>query len=205
MQRRLDRDAVDADVDINAVGVTVRSSQEGRRVRAERLERQVQRRLVAFRAPRVVRAETQPIAPKVTESQLNSRYPAVLVVNRSQFTLTLYKGLRRSKQYRIAVGKVGMETPAGLYSIQNKAVNPDWHVPDSDWAGDLAGKIVKGTDPKNPIKARWMGIYDGAGIHGTDADSSIGTAASHGCIRMRIPEVKELYEQVPVNAPVYIS
>ena len=59
--------------------------------------------------------------------------------------------------------------------------------------------------PENPLKARWMGIYNGAGIHGTDADASIGTAASHGCIRMRIPEVIELYDQVPVGAPVYIG
>ncbi len=78
-------------------------------------------------------------------------------------------------------------------------------MPDRKWAGKLAGTIVKGTDPKNPIKARWMGIYDGAGIHGTDADESIGSRASHGCIRMRIPEVIELYDQVPVNAPVFIS
>jgi lipoprotein-anchoring transpeptidase ErfK/SrfK len=50
-----------------------------------------------------------------------------------------------------------------------------------------------------------MGIYDGAGIHGTDAVSSIGQRASHGCIRMLIPHVVELYDRVPVGTPVYIS
>ena len=49
-----------------------------------------------------------------------------------------------------------------------------------------------------------MGIYDGAGIHGTDAVNSIGTNASHGCVRMRIPDVEELYYQVKVGTPVYI-
>jgi lipoprotein-anchoring transpeptidase ErfK/SrfK len=49
-----------------------------------------------------------------------------------------------------------------------------------------------------------MGIYDGAGIHGTDAVNSIGTNASHGCIRMLIPDVEELYDQVRVGTPVYI-
>ena len=102
-------------------------------------------------------------------------------------------------------GIPNLEFSAGLYNIQNKAVNPAWHVPNSDWAGDLAGKVIAGDDPSNPIKARWMGIYDGAGIHGTDAEGSIGTAASHGCIRMRIPEVIELYDEVPVGAPVYIA
>jgi lipoprotein-anchoring transpeptidase ErfK/SrfK len=65
--------------------------------------------------------------------------------------------------------------------------------------------VVPGGTPENPLKARWMGIFDGAGIHGTDAINSIGTAASHGCIRMRIPDVVELYDEVPVGAPVYIA
>jgi lipoprotein-anchoring transpeptidase ErfK/SrfK len=80
-----------------------------------------------------------------------------------------------------------------------------WSVPNSPWAGALAGKVIPGGAPDNPIKARWLGIYDGAGIHGTDQTSSLGTAASHGCIRMSIPEVKELYAQVPVRTPVYIG
>jgi lipoprotein-anchoring transpeptidase ErfK/SrfK len=100
---------------------------------------------------------------------------------------------------------VGLETPAGLYHVQNKAIDPAWHVPNSAWAGKLAGKTIPGGVPENPIKSRWMGIFDGAGIHGTSEDSSIGSAASHGCIRMRIPEVKVLYDEVPVGAPVYIA
>jgi lipoprotein-anchoring transpeptidase ErfK/SrfK len=98
-----------------------------------------------------------------------------------------------------------MDTPAGLYNIQNKAENPAWHVPQSDWAGKLAGQVIAPDDPRNPIKARWMGIYDGAGIHGTTAEGSIGTAASHGCIRMRIPDVIDLYDRVETGAPVYIA
>ena len=83
------------------------------------------------------------------------------------------------------------------------AVNPSWHVPQSDWAGDLAGTVVP-PGPENPIKARWMGIYDGAGIHGTDGINSLGTNASHGCVRMAIPDVEELYAQVKVGTPVLI-
>ena len=65
--------------------------------------------------------------------------------------------------------------------------------------------MVPGGVPDNPLKARWMGIYDGAGIHGTDQVGSLGSAASHGCVRMAIPDVIELYDQVPVGAPVYIA
>ena len=50
-----------------------------------------------------------------------------------------------------------------------------------------------------------MGIFAGAGIHGTDQVGSLGTAASHGCVRMAIPDVIELYDQVKVQTPVYIG
>jgi lipoprotein-anchoring transpeptidase ErfK/SrfK len=84
-------------------------------------------------------------------------------------------------------------------------VNPAWSVPNSDWAGSLAGTVVPGGVPENPLKARWLGIYDGAGIHGTDQTYTLGTAASHGCVRMAIPDVIELYDRVPVGAPIYIA
>jgi len=143
--------------------------------------------------------------PKVTRSELERTMGTAIIVNRGAFKLTLYKDLKPSETYPIAVGKVGLETPAGLYHIQNKAINPAWHVPNSAWAGKLAGKVIPGDDPSNPIKARWMGIFDGAGIHGTDAVGSLGSAASHGCIRMAIPDVEKLYDEVDTGAPVYIA
>ena len=102
------------------------------------------------------------------------------------------------------MGQAGLETPAGQYTIDDKQVNPSWHVPDSPWAGDLAGQVIP-PGPDDPIKARWMGFYNGAGIHGTDEVSSLGTAASHGCVRMSIPDVIELYPQVPLGTPIYIG
>jgi lipoprotein-anchoring transpeptidase ErfK/SrfK len=201
----IDRPARDAAVKITAAGVDQRSSRTGLAVRASDLHRKIRRALVSTTADRTMVARTRKIQPKVSTSDLDERYRTVLIINRNSFQLTLYKKLRVEKTFRIAVGKVGLETPAGLYNIQNKAINPAWHVPKRDWAGDLAGKVIPGDDPSNPLKARWMGIYDGAGIHGTDADGSIGTAASHGCIRMRIPDVIELYDEVPVGAPVYIA
>ena len=105
----------------------------------------------------------------------------------------------------IAVGKAGLETSAGRYKIQEKIVNPDWHVPDSDWAGALAGRTIPAGDPQNPLEARYMGFHDGEGIHGTAELSSLGSAASHGCIRMAVPDVKQLYGQVKVGTPVFIQ
>ncbi len=69
----------------------------------------------------------------------------------------------------------------------------------------MAGQVIPGGSPENPLKARWMGIFAGAGIHGTDQTGSLGSAASHGCVRMAIPDVIELYDQVPVKTPIYIG
>ena len=93
----------------------------------------------------------------------------LLVADRYNFALRFYKDLNSSRsEYTVAVGAVGFDTPAGLYHIQNKAVEPAWSVPNSDWAGSLAGTVVPGGTAENPLKARWLGIFDGAGIHGTD-------------------------------------
>ena len=83
-------------------------------------------------------------------------------------------------------------------------MDPVWNVPDSDWAGSLAGQSVP-PGPDNPLKARWMGIYNGAGIHGTTDTASLGSAASHGCVRMAIPDVIDLYDRVDVGTPIYIG
>jgi lipoprotein-anchoring transpeptidase ErfK/SrfK len=205
VRKAVDKPAVDASLNLEEGDVTPRASERGRRVLVRRLKAELRSRLLDVGAVKTVRARTKVLEPKVTTAELAEKYPAVVVVNRGAFKLTLYKDLKPVKTYGIAVGQVGLETPAGLYRVQNKAVNPDWSVPNSDWAGDLAGTVVPGGTPENPLKARWMGIYAGAGIHGTDATGSIGTAASHGCIRMTIPDVIELYDQVPLNAPVYIS
>jgi hypothetical protein len=203
--RTIDRPARDAKLHLEGGIVDPQPSHDGISVRTSWLRRKVQRTLLSTGPREPLRVRTAVLKPAVSTAELAKKYPAVVIVNRGAFKLTLYKNLRLAKTYGIAVGQVGLETPAGLYNVQNKAVNPAWHVPNSDWAGDLAGKIIAGDDPTNPIKARWMGIYNGAGIHGTTDDGSIGSAASHGCIRMHIPDVVELYDQVPVGAPVYIQ
>jgi lipoprotein-anchoring transpeptidase ErfK/SrfK len=200
----LDRDAVDASIDLANGSLDPVPERDGRRVKSKRLERGVVSRLSNPVGKRSVRIRTAVVEPEVRRKDLASKYPTVIRVDRGSFMLTLYKNLKVAKTYSIAVGKAGSDTPAGLYNIQNKAVNPSWHVPNSDWAGELAGRVIP-PGPENPIKSRWMGIYDGAGIHGTDADYSIGSAASQGCIRMRIPDVIDLYERVETGDPVYIA
>jgi lipoprotein-anchoring transpeptidase ErfK/SrfK len=203
VRNKLDRPARDAEVDFPSLEKV--REQKGRRVKTAALEQRIAQALTVPGVRRTVRAPVRILKPKVTQDQLAEKYPVVLVADRYNFRLRLYKDLSLQKEYTVAVGALGFDTPAGLYHIQNKAVDPAWHVPNSDWAGDLAGTIVPGGTAENPLKARWLGIFDGAGIHGTDQTYSLGSAASHGCIRMAIPDVIELYDQVPVGAPIYIA
>jgi lipoprotein-anchoring transpeptidase ErfK/SrfK len=203
VKKKLNRPARDATVEFPSLDQV--KEQKGRRVKAKALEQRVAQALTVPGVERVVRAPVRIIKPKVTQAQLAEKYPVVLIADRYNYKLRLYKNLRLAKDYTVAVGAVGFDTPAGLYHIQNKAIDPAWHVPNSDWAGDLAGTVVPGGTPENPLKARWLGIFNGAGIHGTDETYSLGHAASHGCIRMAIPDVIELYDQVPVGAPIYIA
>jgi lipoprotein-anchoring transpeptidase ErfK/SrfK len=202
VQAKLDRKPQDATLDFPSLAAV--KEKDGIEVKRGRLRRMVAATLVSP-GDRTVEAPVRVTKPKITRSELARKYPTVLVADRSTFQLRLYKDLELAKTYTVAFGAAGFDTPAGLYNIQNKAVDPAWTVPNSDWAGDLAGTVVPGGTAENPLKARWLGIFDGAGIHGTDDVASLGSAASHGCIRMAIPDVIDVYDRVPVGAPIYIG
>ena len=204
ISQRWDRPARNARVEAAGPGLRHVAARTGRVIDRRRLNRLLASALARPRAPRRILAPTRITRPDVTASELGDRHPYFITVDRKRFRLHFFKNLRRVKSYVIAVGRVGLETPEGLYHIQNKAVDPAWNVPDRPWAGALAGRVIP-PGPDNPIKARWMGFYDGAGVHGTNDTASLGTAASHGCIRMSIPEVKELYSEVPVGTPIYVG
>lgn len=200
----VERDPVDAKIIIDGRGITEVAGRTGLAVRTKGLHRDIRAAIAAPGAERRFTVRTRKVQPKVTRAELAEKYGTVLIVDRPNFRIRLFKGLRPVKSFGIALGKAGNATPSGLYAIQNKAENPVWNVPDSDWAGELAGKQIP-PGPQNPIKARWMGIYDGVGVHGTSDRGSIGSNASHGCIRMLEEDVIELYDDVPVGTPIYIS
>jgi lipoprotein-anchoring transpeptidase ErfK/SrfK len=204
--RRVDRQARDADIDWRDGKLDRTRARPGVEVQRPQLMAKLVR---AMSGPGSTRAIEVPV--KVTErpdrtfKDLAKRYPTVVAVDRDSAVLRLYKHLKLDKRYKIAVGKAGTETTAGRYKIVEKVVNPPWHAPNKAWAGDLAGKTVPPGDPQNPLEARWMGFHDGQGIHGTADLASLGTAASHGCIRMSVPAVKELYDEVKVGTPVFLQ
>ena len=200
----VNQDPVDASVEPSPSSLNAVPGEPGLTLRADELRAGLED---AVQSPtgRTITAQVDKVQPEVTTDQLASQYPTYLTVDRSSYQLRLWNDLKLTKTYNVAVGAVGFDTPAGVYHIQNKAVDPAWNVPNSDWAGDLAGKTIPGGAPDNPLKARWMGIFDGAGIHGTDDLASIGSAASHGCVRMTVPDVIDLYDRVDVGTPIYIG
>lgn len=201
----IDRPPRDASVQPSASGLSQVASQDGLALNRRLLARRIGHALSGVRASRVVSAPVRQLAPAVTTRDLASKYPAYIVVDRASFQLRFYDHLKLASTYPIAVGMQGLETTPGLYHIQWKQVNPPWYVPNSAWAGALAGKVIP-PGPEDPLKARFMAFNGGAGIHGIDPSeySSIGHDASHGCVRMRIPDVIALYSRTPVGTPVYV-
>jgi lipoprotein-anchoring transpeptidase ErfK/SrfK len=200
----IDRPARDATVVASADSISTVPGHNGRKVRVGQLRRQVVAAVDSPLGSRKITPKVVSTTPEVTVDELASEYPSYLTLDRSSYTLRLWQNLELTRTYTVAVGQVGLETPAGLYSIQDKQVDPYWHVPESAWAGSLAGQVIP-PGPANPLKERWMGIFAGAGIHGTDQTYSLGSAVSHGCVRMSIPDVIELYDRVEVGTPIYIG
>ena len=199
------KNARDARVDIGLRRIGKVASRDGRALDATALAASVGATLGNPAAGRVLAPKLKTVRPKVTTAGLARAYGTIVTIDRGNFRLRLFKNLKLSKSYGVAVGLPGYPTPTGRYSISNKAVNPAWTAPNSPWAGAYANETVPGGSAENPLKARWMGIVNGVGIHGTGIPGSIGSRASHGCIRMTVPDVIDLYPRVPVGTPVLIG
>jgi lipoprotein-anchoring transpeptidase ErfK/SrfK len=123
-----------------------------------------------------------------------------LVVDLSDRRVYVYSKDTVIASYPIGVGKRGWETPTGSFQILHKQRDPIWQHP-------ITGKVFSsGTD--SPLGDRWIGFWtDGRnqiGFHGTPDDEVIGSAISHGCLRMRNPDVRLLYKQVSLGTPVEV-
>jgi lipoprotein-anchoring transpeptidase ErfK/SrfK len=205
IQQAIDRPPRDASVSVDGAGHLVNvPSAPGATIDAATLRADIQHALQTPAVTHEIGAPVQGQSARVTTSMLAARYPTYIVVDRPGFKLFFYEHLKLTHTYSSAVGQAGLETPPGLHHVLDKQVDPAWHVPHSAWAGSLAGQVIP-PGPGDPLVARWMAIDDqGDGIHGTDESGSIGSAASHGCIRMLVPDVIQLYSLTPVGTPAYV-
>jgi hypothetical protein len=205
INRRIGRSPRDARTIITPRRVRVTHSRPGRGIDREMLAASIGQALDDPRVERVFKLRVRAIKPRVTADEARKSVGTVITIDRSTFTLRLFKRLKVVKTYKVAVGQPAYPTPTGRFAIQSKQIDPVWSVPNSPWAGELAGSTVGGGSVANPLKARWMGVSGSVGIHGTGQDYSIGTRASHGCIRMHVADVKALYRRVPIGTPVLIA
>ncbi len=150
---------------------------------------------ILFRDVPKVALATKRLIPSVTS------VGPVVIVDRGNFRLTWWKAGKKIT-FPIAVGSPEHPTPTGDYHVIQKQTNPTWFPPDSPWAAGL-GPVPPGVN--NPLGTRWMGTSaPGIGMHGTPQSCSIGSRASHGCIRMYIHDAERLYDLVDIGTPVYI-
>ena len=199
LDKRYRQEPVDAALTgLVAARPSISTEKTGREVRQAWMVRAIVNRLKST-VRRPLPLALRELEPRVKKSEFGN----VIVIQRGANVLTLYDGERTVRTFGVATGSAQYPTPSGTWRIVDKQRNPWWRPPDSDWAKD-AKPIPPG--PGNPLGTRWMGLDAAAvGIHGTPDAASIGYSASHGCIRMRVPEAEWLFEQVDLGTPVVIT
>jgi lipoprotein-anchoring transpeptidase ErfK/SrfK len=159
---------------------------------------------------RIVRALQSPqfrrirVAVKALEpARTVVNFGAVIVIRRGVNELRYYRGAQLLRKFGVATGRAVYPTPTGTFKVVDMQLNPWWLPPNSAWA---KGEKPIPPGPGNPLGTRWMGLSaPGVGIHGTPDDASIGYSASHGCIRMHIPDAEWLFHHVKLGTPVVIT
>jgi lipoprotein-anchoring transpeptidase ErfK/SrfK len=197
--KTIDRTPVDASlVSVTTSGPQITDSKDGIEVRRPLLRMRLERALTHDIRSRVG-VPTRPLPASTTSSDFGS----IVWVDRGSNTLRLYDGRSFVRSFGVATGQAIYPTPSGMWHIVTMQENPWWIPPDSAWA---KGEKPTPPGPGNPLGTRWMGLdAAGVGIHGTPDAASIGYSASHGCIRMQIPDAEWLFDHVSVGTPVYIT
>ena len=197
LARRFDREAVDAGVAHKGLRPRFMQAQDGRKLRTNRTGLVIRISLATqMRDP--IPLDFNVTKPEVRKAQ---KGPAIVILRNSN-SLLLWGEKKLIRRFGVATGQSAYPTPTGDYEITNMQRNPWWYPPPSGWAQD-SEPVPPG--PGNPLGTRWMGISAPyVGIHGTPDAASIGYSASHGCIRMRIPDAEWLFRRVKLGTPVFI-
>jgi lipoprotein-anchoring transpeptidase ErfK/SrfK len=194
---RLSVDPVDATATLKGLRPVIEPGKTGLELNRQKTVATIQAALAIARRPQLSPA-ARTVAPTLTAGN----FGAVVVIYRGSNELHLYNGARPWRTFGVATGQAVYPTPLGSWHVADMQRNPWWRPPDSDWAKGLK-PIPPG--PGNPLGTRWMGLdAAGVGMHGTPDAASIGYSASHGCIRMRIPDAEWLFAHVRIGTPVFI-
>jgi lipoprotein-anchoring transpeptidase ErfK/SrfK len=142
---------------------------------------------------------TSPLDSKIQQSSL-AQNELRLVVDLSNRRVYVYQRGEVIASYPTGIGKKGWETPTGVFKIIHKQHDPIWRHP-------ITGKVFSpGAD--SPLGDRWIGFLSAnegeIGFHGTPDETLVGNPVSHGCLRMRNPDVRMLYDQVKIGTIVEV-
>jgi lipoprotein-anchoring transpeptidase ErfK/SrfK len=197
LAKRFDREAVDARLFLRNLRPWIGKPLAGLTLYRARAQAAIESTLLANkRGPLLLRQKVT--TPEIT--RLN--FGPVIVIRRASNRLYLYHGMKQWRMFPVATGQSSYPTPLGRFHVVVKWKNPWWYPPASRWAQGLK-PVPPG--PGNPLGTRWMGLSaPGVGIHGTPDAASIGYSASHGCIRMRIPEAEWLFRHIDIGTTVFI-
>jgi peptidoglycan hydrolase-like protein with peptidoglycan-binding domain len=154
-------------------------------------------------AVRVFQAKHKLPVTGIATPQLLQLSKERIVVHLKRFRVELIRDGKKVFSAPIAIGQAAYPTPTGHFEITAKIKNPTWVPPNSPWAAGLE-PVPPGVN--NPLGTRWIGTSaPDIGFHATPQESTVGTAASHGCMRMHRVDVERLYELVRVGTPVDIE
>ncbi len=200
---QVDRRAVDATlaVDVNRVKITPEST--GRRTDATETVALITEAFSGDGAlaasEKTLEAPVAVVPAKVTAKSFGK----TIVVDLSERRIRLFKGAVIEKTYACAIGTPAHPTPKGHFEIVAKRYRPTWVNPGSEWAKTMPPFIPPG--PDNPLGTRALNLSaSGIRFHGTNNIGSIGSAASHGCMRMVRHDIEDLYDRVEIGTQVYI-
>lgn len=132
--------------------------------------------------------------------------PGTVVIQTSQRKLYLVTRPGEAIRYTVAVGRAGKQW-RGVKYIEEMQVRPAWAAPLSVRRDNPhLSRVIPGGASNNPMGAAAIGLGPGGqyAIHGTNAPSSVGTAASYGCFRMHNADVIDLYHRVALGTPVVV-
>ncbi|MDD5448206.1 MAG: L,D-transpeptidase family protein [Actinomycetota bacterium] len=193
----INRSPQDAYIDVTSGVPVIVAAKEGRNADYNQLYADTKRALAT--PERVVNVKVERTPPAMTD-EVFGRF---ILVNLAAHKLSLYDREQLVREFPIACGSNGHPSPPGIWKIASKQKNPVWRNPGTEWAKGMPAYYPPGLN--NPLGTRALRLNASAvAIHGTTATWSIGRSVSHGCIRMRMPDVELLFDMVEVNTPVYV-
>lgn len=201
----VDRPMVNSDVDVSSGALKITRSQSGRVLDTAAASQQIESQADQWAHGEMPGGAGFALPVAITPAEVTeANIGQTAFVSKAQKRVWLYNGADLVATYEIAIGTPGHPTPAGDFKVVNKRKNPTWVNPaPNGWGAGMPARI--GPGPTNPLGTRAVDISaSGIRFHGTNNRDSVGTAASHGCMRMLKEDVEVFFEQIDVGARVII-